>query len=187
MEYYLIDYENVNVSGLDGITRLSGEDVVVIFYSENADTMTFSLHRRLNESRAEVRFQRVEVGSRNALDFQLCTYLGYLIRDNQGRRAAYYVVSRDQGFGILTKYWKRQGVEVTLIPGLSDREATKAPEARNPAAVPKAVPRPRRPIRRNPPPNPTRGQRRQNPGAASAPKRPETPTRTASRNSWKLC
>jgi len=48
MNYFLIDYENVHVAGFEGITKLTDNDCVVIFYSENADTMTFGLHRRIN-------------------------------------------------------------------------------------------------------------------------------------------
>ena len=57
MNYYLVDYENVKSHGLDGITSLDSSDVLVIFYSENADSLTFGLHRRLNESKAKISYQ----------------------------------------------------------------------------------------------------------------------------------
>ena len=41
MATYLIDYENVKSEGIKGIAQLSEEDRVVIFYSHNADTITF--------------------------------------------------------------------------------------------------------------------------------------------------
>jgi len=56
MNYFLVDYENVNVAGLDGITKLSEDDVVIIFYSENAETLTFGMHKKINESKAEIKF-----------------------------------------------------------------------------------------------------------------------------------
>ena len=54
MNYFLVDYENVRVSGLDGLAKLTENDVVIIFYSVNADSLTFGLHRRINESKANL-------------------------------------------------------------------------------------------------------------------------------------
>lgn len=107
MNYYLIDYENVKVDGLKGISKLSEEDIVCIFYSENADSMTFGLHRRLNESKAKLIYRKVEVGNKNALDFQLSSYLGYIIKENIDNPYEYYVVSADKGYECLVNFWKK--------------------------------------------------------------------------------
>lgn len=119
MNCFLIDYENVNASGLSGISGLSAKDKVVIFYSDRAETMTFGLHRRLNESKADISFQKVRTGSKNALDLQLCTYLGYLIAQNGRASAAYYIVSGDQDYAVVTEYWDRQNINVALIPEIA--------------------------------------------------------------------
>ena len=144
MNCFLVDYENVHADGLRGISALSEQDKVVIFYSEKAETMTFGLHRRLNESKAEISFQKVPTGSKNALDFQLCTYLGYLICQDEQRfadssrysdmyddydydepteeaqtSAAYYIVSGDQEYTVVSDYWKRKSVNVFLIPEIA--------------------------------------------------------------------
>ena len=42
MKCYLVDYENVNSAGLTGINKLSSDDLVMIFYSDNASTVTFA-------------------------------------------------------------------------------------------------------------------------------------------------
>ncbi|MBQ3003628.1 MAG: hypothetical protein IJD82_07845, partial [Clostridia bacterium] len=47
MATYMIDYENVKTGGLNGISRLTEADRVIIFYSENANRITFDLHKRL--------------------------------------------------------------------------------------------------------------------------------------------
>lgn len=125
MNYYLVDYENVKSHGLDGITSLDENDALVIFYSENADSLTFGLHRRLNESKAKISYQKVDVGTKNALDFQLATYLGYLVRDNEGKESTYYIVTKDQGFSSLVNYWKRRKINVSLIVDLSGRDVQK--------------------------------------------------------------
>ena len=125
MNYYLVDYENVKSHGLDGITSLDENDVLIIFYSENADSLTFGLHRRLNESLAKISYQKVDVGTKNALDFQLATYLGYLIRDNEGKESSYYIVTKDQGYSSLVNYWKKRKINVSLIVDLSGRDEEK--------------------------------------------------------------
>ena len=113
MAVYLIDYENVNTDGLNGISRLSAEDTVIIFYSENADRMTFGLHRRLNESKATIDIRKVDVGGSNALDFQLGTYLGYLIALNRDEQ--YCIVSNDRGYNHVANFWGKQKVKVQVI------------------------------------------------------------------------
>ena len=119
MSYYLVDFENVKKDGLDGIHRLGEDDKVCIFYSKNADSITFDQHRRIIESKAAIEFCKVEVGSKNALDFQLATQLGYLIANQTAD--TYYIVSKDKGFEILSGYWKNRSVSVTLIADITGR------------------------------------------------------------------
>lgn len=122
MNYYLIDYENVKTHGLDGVSSLTQDDVVCIFYSEHADTLTFGLHRRLNETKATVIYQRVEVGLKNALDFQLSSYLGYIIHENEAKNndVSYFIITKDQCFSSLTGYWNKRKINVTLAADISD-------------------------------------------------------------------
>ena len=120
MAYYLIDFENVKSRGMEGVELLSEEDTVCIFYSDNADSMTFDLHQKLNETKAKIIYHKVAVGTKNALDFQLATYLGYLICEQQreGIHPNYFIVTKDNGFTSLLVYWKAQGVPVRIIRNL---------------------------------------------------------------------
>ena len=120
MAYYLIDFENVKSRGMEGVELLTEEDTVCIFYSDNADSMTFDLHRKLNETKANIIYHKVAVGTKNALDFQLATYLGYLICEPQreGIHPNYFIVTKDNGFTSLMVYWKAQGVPVRIIRNL---------------------------------------------------------------------
>ena len=114
MAYYLIDFENVKSRGMEGVELLAEEDTVCIFYSDNADSMTFDLHRKLNETKAQIIYHKVAVGTKNALDFQLATYLGYLICEQQreGIHPDYFIVTKDN------VYWKAQGVPVRITRNL---------------------------------------------------------------------
>lgn len=120
MAYYLIDFENVKSRGMEGVELLAEEDTVCIFYSDNADSMTFDLHRKLNETKAQIIYHKVAVGTKNALDFQLATYLGYLICEQQreGIQPDYFIVTKDNGFTSLMVYWKAQGVPVRITRNL---------------------------------------------------------------------
>ena len=120
MAYYLIDFENVKSRGMEGVELLTEEDTVCIFYSDNADCMTFDLHQMLNETKAKIIYHKVAVGTKNALDFQLATYLGYLICEQQKEdiHPNYFIVTKDNGFTSLMVYWKAQGVPVRIIRNL---------------------------------------------------------------------
>lgn len=56
-----VDYENVNRVGLNGILKLSETDCVRIYYSKNAEAMTFGLHRRINASKAKFQYVKVQM------------------------------------------------------------------------------------------------------------------------------
>ena len=98
MNCFLIDFENVKSTGLKGIEHLIESDDVYIFYSEYANTITFDVHHKINKSHANLKFFKSGIVAKNALDFQLISYLGYLIAQkkslwNRGRLPP----SRSQG------------------------------------------------------------------------------------------
>ena len=126
MGYYLIDYENVKKDGLNAINKLSEKDKLCIFYSKNADTLTFGLHRRLNESTAQISFQKVEVGTKNALDFQLVSYLGYIIANKEDDN--YYIVTKDNGFNSVCIYWGKRNINVSIVADLSGKNLNQEKE-----------------------------------------------------------
>ncbi|MBD4634368.1 hypothetical protein GUG51_27715, partial [Xanthomonas citri pv. citri] len=68
-------------------------------------------------------FQEVEVGTKNALDFQLATYLGYMIAKDKEQE--YFLVTKDNGFNILCSYWSKQDVKITMVMDLSGRNIKK--------------------------------------------------------------
>ena len=105
---------------MEGVDLLTEEDTVCIFYSDNAGSMTFDLHQKLNETKAKIIYHKVAVGTKNALDFQLATYLGYLICEQQKEdiHPNYFIVTKDNGFYSLMVYWKAEGVPVRIIRNL---------------------------------------------------------------------
>ncbi len=118
--FFLVDYENVHMAGLEGIKKLSDSDTVYIFYSENADSLTFDTLRLLSETKAKTEYIKVKTDGQNALDFQLSSFLGYLLGQHEDARC--YIVSRDKGFANVQIFWYGQGKRVRLIPCIAERK-----------------------------------------------------------------
>ncbi len=103
MKAFLIDFENVKSKGLTGIEVLTPEDKVIIFYSENSDTISFDMHRKVLTCKADIEYLKVRVGGKNALDFQLSTLLGYILA--KGQYDSIFIISGDKGFDKLHDFW----------------------------------------------------------------------------------
>lgn len=115
--YFLVDYENVKTEGFQGIDELEKTDTVIIFYSANADKMTFQLHTQIIETKAKISYFGVETIGQNALDFQLSSYIGYIIGKKNSCEC--FIVSNDRGFENVCNFWRRNGVRVRIIPEIS--------------------------------------------------------------------
>lgn len=117
MAIYLIDFENVHSDGLKGIEQLAENDICYVFYSEHAGVLTFNIHKKIIDSKAKIYYVEAQVGMKNALDFQLVSYLGYMIRENQ--EASYCIISNDRAFALVADFWKKKGVEVACAVSLA--------------------------------------------------------------------
>lgn len=106
MKIHLVDFENVKSKGLTGIDSLDENDTVVIFYSENSDTISFEMHQKVLTSKADIQYLKVNVGGKNALDFQLSTLLGYLVANE--KYSDIFIISNDRGFDFLHDFWSEK-------------------------------------------------------------------------------
>ena len=123
--YYLIDYENVHYSGLNGLEKLTEISTVIIFYTQNAESIPIPFFQKFAECKAKIEFYRVECGEKNALDFQLSSFLGYAISqcaENCKKKVKFYIVTKDNGFNCLMDYWKKQGVDVYIVKSLTTQD-----------------------------------------------------------------
>lgn len=120
--YFLVDYENVNRDGLNGIVKLSEEDCVRIYYSEAAATMTFGLHRRINASRANFEYIKITIPIKNAVDCQIL----FDIRDisKLNRTAEFYIVSKDSDFDNAVTEFRNRGINISKIPEICKPKTT---------------------------------------------------------------
>ncbi len=117
MTIYLVDYENVNADSFMGLEQLEDDDIVVVFYSERCNKLPFSLHNRIIASKKQIEYMEAQNGSKNSLDFQLATYLGYLVAKN--KECGYVIVSCDSGFNALINFWKKENVSIARARNLA--------------------------------------------------------------------
>jgi DNA helicase TIP49 (TBP-interacting protein) len=112
MNYYLVDYENVGADGIKDFDGVAQGDTFVIFYSENRKNITIDIMEHIASKKLQFKSFKVETGTKNALDFQLSSYLGYLIGAGAIEDSEFYIVSNDKGFDCLCNYWSNIGVKV---------------------------------------------------------------------------
>ena len=112
-DIYLIDFENVASEGLSGITYLSEDDQVIIFYSNNSNRISMKMHILIGKSVCKLDYFEVLVGGKNALDHQLSTWLGYLIGTGAAERN-YYIVSRDMGYKHVANFWSGSAIAPSI-------------------------------------------------------------------------
>jgi hypothetical protein len=104
MRIFLIDFENVHSEGMLGVDHLTENDEVVIFYSNNADSITFDILHKLMFCRSKLSYYKIKRGGKNALDFQLSCYLGYRIHSDP--EAEFYIISKDNGYDFIVDFWE---------------------------------------------------------------------------------
>lgn len=124
MAIYLVDYENTHYLG--GISGLSENDTVVVFYTQNSSSLSFDAHKEILQAQAKILYKYVDNGGKNALDFQLSTYLGCLVGEKQADEQQLYIVSKDKGFYYVSKFWEREkGIRITVVPSLTEQPKSK--------------------------------------------------------------
>ena len=111
---YMIDYENVMASGLNGIDKLKKGSVVCIFYSSKADRIPMDIVVKIKKAKVKTCLIKTYVGRKNALDFQMVSFLGYLISKHQTMniKIPYYIISKDTGFIHTVVFWKNLGIDI---------------------------------------------------------------------------
>ncbi len=133
MRIFLIDTENVHHHGLDGIEKLDDTDLVYVL-----STPTFKKEKIEGDLLLKVMLSKANFhvddltsnGSKNYLDFQLCTILGQLMERYVNAEAV--IISKDNGYTAVMDYWKKNNRVINKAESIQDFFTPK------PAAVEKA-------------------------------------------------
>ncbi len=64
------------------------------------------MHQCICNSKANFRYYEITAGGKNALDFQLSTFLGFLISKNP--EESFYIISKDRGFQRVIGFWEER-------------------------------------------------------------------------------
>lgn len=103
--YYLIDYENVNSSGLEGCEKLGSSDHIIIFFTQNAKNLDMTDIADHGNSKLEM--INVPAGNQSA-DMRICSYLGYLAGKYEANKCNIIIVSKDKDYDDVINYWKEK-------------------------------------------------------------------------------
>lgn len=111
---FFIDSENVGDNWISLLDTVAKDDEILVFYTEKSPHMNYKNLVLLKESSKDVTFIECSEGN-NALDFQLCTELGFQVHGSSDTE--YVIVSNDTGYDAVIKYWKQRNIAIRRIKG----------------------------------------------------------------------
>lgn len=121
MNYYIVDYENVHTSAFARTDLLNANDEVCVMYTDVSKSFTLDILQNLMELNIRLNVVKVRNGSKDALDFQLSTYLGYILA-KEGTGHKYFIVSKDTGYDKVVDFWNTRGFHLARIPDFGKPE-----------------------------------------------------------------
>lgn len=118
---YFVDFENVGKSFIKGAEYLTIEDEVYLFHYTFRKAIPQDVKDALFGIKAKKKVIELNIHTKNAMDFQICTCLGYMLHD-KGTAAEYYIVSGDLGYQASIDYIKRNVSENVKLAQISSFE-----------------------------------------------------------------
>ena len=110
---YLVDVENVGNAWIDYL--LPQENIrICLFYTAHCPSFSYANLAAILNTHTPVSCFQCDPGP-NAVDFQLVSYLGYLI-SSSADCDRFVILSNDRGFDCVCSFWSRQGRRVERHP-----------------------------------------------------------------------
>ena len=106
---YLVDTENVGTAWKEILPQKSQKDVIILFYTEHSPGISYMDLNVIREYPLSFDMILCYAG-KNGLDFQMVSYLGYLIKT--APKSEYIIVSNDTGFDSVVRFWSDREIEV---------------------------------------------------------------------------
>lgn len=120
---YLVDTENVSADGFVGIEQLPKSAKVYYFYSQKSYRPSYPEIEKLRNVKCKVEFIDSAKSGSNALDFQIVTFLGYLIGKSKTHgKHQYILITNDTGFDAVIDFWTKRGELVSRKDTIGDYE-----------------------------------------------------------------
>lgn len=111
-KFYLVDTENVGSVWVDLIPTLAKQDCLLLFYTVNSSGISYEDLLKL--AGQEQKYEMIQCFTgRNGLDFQLVSYLGYLIKSNA--KAEFIIISNDIGYDAVVRFWSAKDISVSRV------------------------------------------------------------------------
>jgi hypothetical protein len=111
MATYLIDLENLPNDFHLAIEKITEKDTIIIFYTNESQKLSINQAAKINP--ATIMYQKC-VSGRNALDFQVVLYLGYLAGAKKIEEQ-FFIVSKDAGYDSVKKLCKQLNIKMQRI------------------------------------------------------------------------
>lgn len=127
--YFLVDYENVHSAGIKNIPGIGHGDTVIVFYSQNCTNVTLDVFNNIEKLNLKFSSKKVNAGTKNALDFQLSSFLGYLISEEK-EKSKYHIVTNDNGYEAVAKFWSAENYDVDCIKINTQKKAASFDEVK---------------------------------------------------------
>ncbi|MDE6730733.1 MAG: hypothetical protein K2J71_08165 [Oscillospiraceae bacterium] len=114
--HYLIDYENTGARAFQGSQKLSKQDHIHLFYTENSKNITVNI---LSEhGSAKIDTYKIPNG-KQSLDMHLVSYLGFLIGTDPERKNRYVILSYDSDYDKIIQFWKAKNITISRCQNFS--------------------------------------------------------------------
>mgnify|MGYP000088993875 CR=1 FL=1 len=95
---FLVDTENVNFNSIINSRNLNEDDMIVLFLTIFTQKEFQKIKLDALNTKAKIIKIYADTGTKNSLDFQLVSFLGFLLGEHKKEVNNYYIVSRDKGY-----------------------------------------------------------------------------------------
>ncbi len=109
---YLVDTENVGTTWKEILPQKNTKDLIILFYTENSPGISYKDLNIIRQYPSSFDMILCYSG-KNGLDFQLVSYLGYLIKT--APKSEYIIISNDVGYDAVVKFWCDREIEVLHV------------------------------------------------------------------------
>ena len=129
---YLIDTENIGSAWTEVLPLMGRNDEILLFYTVNSPGIPYRDLQQIMNHLSQMELIPCNTG-RNGLDFQLSSYLGYLLRSST--KTQYVILSKDTSYDPLIQFCKEKGVDIARC-AVHEVIELRAREADAPARLP---------------------------------------------------